>query len=535
MASSFNDNRHWPSMFRSNKHAAEPSPFLSGGGGGNATSAAASGLKHPSSGFAGGEERTPDPKPRWNPRPEQIRILEAIFNSGMVNPPRDEIPRIRMRLQEYGQVGDANVFYWFQNRKSRSKNKLRAAGTARAPARGAAAAPPPLATPPALQAAPQPQLLTQQQVQLLPSPAQQAPTSSSSSSSDRSSGSSRPAAKRAAQEMSPAAAMDLLGPLAAACPQMYYQGQPVAAPTSPPAHKVQDLVSSDEPIFQPWQQGYCLSAAEVAAILAGQYMPVPVQQHPPASLPAGAFLGRCNEVTGPAIAGQRTCAWGAGLGQYCPGGGGADHHQLELSKNTTAAAPTNAVAREVAHEDSTKLGLLPYCFGDCTAVDAASIAATTSPLAATPDAAVTVASVAASTAGLPGLPASAAAPNGVVASYDLLHLQGLAADGALLGVGTVAPAAVSAAAAAPSAPTGAHAQQEGGGVAALCVADTATGKSVAHAVAAARLDVRAQFGEAAVLFRCAGERGLDIEQVPVDASGRTVHPLQHGAFYYVLV
>ena len=170
---------------------------------------------------AGGEERTPDPKPRWNPRPEQIRILEAIFNSGMVNPPRDEIPRIRMRLQEYGQVGDANVFYWFQNRKSRSKNKLRTAGTARAPARGVAAAAPVVATPPAVQA---PQQLLIQQVQLLPSPAQ-APTSSSSSSSDRSSGSSRPAAKRAAQEMSPTAAMDLLGPLAAACPQMYYQGQ----------------------------------------------------------------------------------------------------------------------------------------------------------------------------------------------------------------------------------------------------------------------------------------------------------------------
>ena len=28
-------------------------------------------------------------------------------------------------MQEYGQVGDANVFYWFQNRKSRSKHKLR--------------------------------------------------------------------------------------------------------------------------------------------------------------------------------------------------------------------------------------------------------------------------------------------------------------------------------------------------------------------------------------------------------------------------
>ncbi|PWZ43653.1 WUSCHEL-related homeobox 13 [Zea mays] len=62
----------------------------------------------------------------------------------MVNPPHDEIPRIRMRLQEYGQVGDANVFYWFQNRKSRSKNKLRTGqlglGLARAPGCGAAAA-----------------------------------------------------------------------------------------------------------------------------------------------------------------------------------------------------------------------------------------------------------------------------------------------------------------------------------------------------------------------------------------------------------
>jgi hypothetical protein len=187
---------------------------------------------------------------------------------------------------------------------------------------------------------------------------------------------------------------------------------------------VQNLVSSDEPIFQPWQQGYCLSAAEVAAIIAGQYMPVPVQQQPPPSLPAGAFLGLCNEVTGPAITGQRNCAWGAGLGQYCTGGGSADHHQLELSKNTTTAAAANAVAREVAHEDSTKLGLLPYCFGDSTAVDAASVAAT-SPLAATPDAAVTVASVAASTAGLAGLPASTVVPNGVVASYDLLQLQGM--------------------------------------------------------------------------------------------------------------
>ncbi|XP_062096981.1 WUSCHEL-related homeobox 8-like isoform X2 [Humulus lupulus] len=120
MASS---NRHWPSMFKSkpcNSHHQwqhEINPSLITGG-----------LCHraPFTSVVGGcDERSPEPKPRWNPKPEQIRILEAIFNSGMVNPPRDEIRRIRAQLQEYGQVGDANVFYWFQNRKSRSKHKLR--------------------------------------------------------------------------------------------------------------------------------------------------------------------------------------------------------------------------------------------------------------------------------------------------------------------------------------------------------------------------------------------------------------------------
>ncbi|XP_056175691.1 WUSCHEL-related homeobox 9 isoform X2 [Syzygium oleosum] len=119
MASS---NRHWPSMFKSKpcntqhhqwQHDLNPSLLSSSGC--NRTSPYSSGC----------EERTPEPKPRWNPKPEQIRILEAIFDSGMVNPPRDEIRKIRGQLQEYGQVGDANVFYWFQNRKSRSKHKLR--------------------------------------------------------------------------------------------------------------------------------------------------------------------------------------------------------------------------------------------------------------------------------------------------------------------------------------------------------------------------------------------------------------------------
>ncbi|XP_039122757.1 WUSCHEL-related homeobox 9-like isoform X2 [Dioscorea cayenensis subsp. rotundata] len=121
MASS---NRHWPSLFKSkpcNTHHQWQSDIN------HSSSLLSSSCQKPPFSSAGSvnDERTPEPKPRWNPKPEQIRILEAIFNSGMVNPPRDEIRRIRAQLQEYGQVGDANVFYWFQNRKSRSKHKQR--------------------------------------------------------------------------------------------------------------------------------------------------------------------------------------------------------------------------------------------------------------------------------------------------------------------------------------------------------------------------------------------------------------------------
>uniref|UniRef100_A0A7N0VKG6 Homeobox domain-containing protein n=1 Tax=Kalanchoe fedtschenkoi TaxID=63787 RepID=A0A7N0VKG6_KALFE len=62
---------------------------------------------------------------RWTPKPEQILILESIFNSGMVNPPKEETVRIRRVLEKFGPVGDANVFYWFQNRRSRSRRRQR--------------------------------------------------------------------------------------------------------------------------------------------------------------------------------------------------------------------------------------------------------------------------------------------------------------------------------------------------------------------------------------------------------------------------
>ncbi|KAF9587228.1 hypothetical protein IFM89_039558 [Coptis chinensis] len=59
----------------------------------------------------GHSERSEPVRSRWTPKPEQILILESIFNSGMVNPPKDETVRIRKLLKKFGSVGDANVFY----------------------------------------------------------------------------------------------------------------------------------------------------------------------------------------------------------------------------------------------------------------------------------------------------------------------------------------------------------------------------------------------------------------------------------------
>ncbi|KAF8089884.1 hypothetical protein N665_0495s0031 [Sinapis alba] len=74
---------------------------------------------------ASGSTSTEPVRSRWSPKPEQILILESIFNSGMVNPPKEETVRIRKMLEKFGKVGDANVFYWFQNRRSRSRRRQR--------------------------------------------------------------------------------------------------------------------------------------------------------------------------------------------------------------------------------------------------------------------------------------------------------------------------------------------------------------------------------------------------------------------------
>ncbi|CAI0384911.1 unnamed protein product [Linum tenue] len=91
--------------------------------------------RHGGGGGGGGETV----RSRWTPKPEQILILESIFNSGMVNPPKDETVRIRKLLEKFGSVGDANVFYWFQNRRSRSRRRQRQLQASLAAAAAAAA------------------------------------------------------------------------------------------------------------------------------------------------------------------------------------------------------------------------------------------------------------------------------------------------------------------------------------------------------------------------------------------------------------
>ncbi|KAI5081285.1 hypothetical protein GOP47_0004468 [Adiantum capillus-veneris] len=75
---------------------------------------------------AGRYEETCTPRPRWSPTQEQIQILESLFNSGTTTPSRDMIVEIAAQLRKYGPIAEANVFYWFQNRKARAKRKQQA-------------------------------------------------------------------------------------------------------------------------------------------------------------------------------------------------------------------------------------------------------------------------------------------------------------------------------------------------------------------------------------------------------------------------
>lgn len=62
---------------------------------------------------------------RWNPTPEQTMVLEEVYSSGIRTPTIQQIHEIASKLQNYGRIEGKNVFYWFQNHKSRERLKRR--------------------------------------------------------------------------------------------------------------------------------------------------------------------------------------------------------------------------------------------------------------------------------------------------------------------------------------------------------------------------------------------------------------------------
>nr|ANC94880.1 WUSCHEL homeobox protein [Pinus pinaster] len=116
-----NPNIAWPSMFKAN-----PSRSQSQRGEASIPSAISCQRQSCEGISSESEERNQrESKPRWNPKPEQIRVLQSIFNSGVTNPTPKEIKRIRAQLQQFGEIRDASVFYWFQNKKARTKQRQR--------------------------------------------------------------------------------------------------------------------------------------------------------------------------------------------------------------------------------------------------------------------------------------------------------------------------------------------------------------------------------------------------------------------------
>jgi len=60
---------------------------------------------------------------RWTPTPVQLQILEQIFDEGNGTPSKQKIKEITLHLTQHGQISEANVYNWFQNRRARSKRK----------------------------------------------------------------------------------------------------------------------------------------------------------------------------------------------------------------------------------------------------------------------------------------------------------------------------------------------------------------------------------------------------------------------------
>ncbi|KAM5562945.1 hypothetical protein ABKV19_017904 [Rosa sericea] len=51
--------------------------------------------------------------------------LEELYRSGIKKPTAQQIRQVTARLRNYGRVEGKNVFYWFQNRRARERQKTR--------------------------------------------------------------------------------------------------------------------------------------------------------------------------------------------------------------------------------------------------------------------------------------------------------------------------------------------------------------------------------------------------------------------------
>lgn len=62
---------------------------------------------------------------RWYPTPEQLTILRTMYRGGVRSLSGSQIQQMVAYLSLYGRIEAKNVFYWFQNRKARDRQKLR--------------------------------------------------------------------------------------------------------------------------------------------------------------------------------------------------------------------------------------------------------------------------------------------------------------------------------------------------------------------------------------------------------------------------
>ena len=67
---------------------------------------------------------TPSTKVRWTPSQAQLRVLERLYEEQAgIAPSKEQIKEITTQLSQLGDITDRSVYYWFQNRKARARQK----------------------------------------------------------------------------------------------------------------------------------------------------------------------------------------------------------------------------------------------------------------------------------------------------------------------------------------------------------------------------------------------------------------------------